>query len=80
MGEVSYMINVKTGETLDQPFGDFVQKKQFSEYPMPSLMDDFLSPSNVFLMPKTTVISKAPQLFFLLIIRWNIAPPPRTSQ
>ena len=27
MGEVSYMINVKTGETLDQPFGDFVQKE-----------------------------------------------------
>jgi hypothetical protein len=33
MGEISYMINVKTGETLDQLFGDFVQKEAILRIP-----------------------------------------------
>ena len=33
MGEISYMINVKTGETLDQLFGDFVQKEAILSIP-----------------------------------------------
>ncbi len=33
MGEISYMINVKTGETLDEPFGDFVQKEAILRIP-----------------------------------------------
>ena len=33
IGKFSYMINVKTGQTLEEPFGDFVQKEAFLSIP-----------------------------------------------
>ena len=33
IGEFSYMINVKTGQTLEEPFGDFVQKEAILSIP-----------------------------------------------
>ena len=79
VGEVSYMMNVKTGETLEDLFGNFVQMRQSLGFLMPNPTEGFPLQSNAFPMPEITRLGKS-LCHSLLLTSLSFTVPPPSKQ